>query len=171
MQYINTWYQALKLAPFIITASLIMSSGVHAKLSESDPLPDLATFELSGDIPDLRGKVVLIDFWASWCAPCKASFPAMDKIYQEYKDDGFVVLAVSVDTNMKAYKKFADKSGVSFPLIWDGHKLLVAEAQIAAMPTSMMVDKKGVIRSIHEGYLGKKTDEAYREEIKKLLAE
>ena len=148
-----------------------VSVTLQAKWSESDALPDLSTYELSGDIPALQGKVVLVDFWASWCAPCKASFPAMEAIYNDFKDEGFVILAVSVDSTKKTYQKFAEKSGVTFPLIWDGKKKLVSDAEIAAMPTSMMVDKKGVIRSVHEGYLGIKTEEAYRKEVQNLLAE
>jgi peroxiredoxin len=148
-----------------------MGAQTQAKLSESDTLPDLSTFQLEGELPDLDGKVILLDFWASWCAPCKASFPAMDEIYQDYKDQGFVILAVSVDNTAKAYKKFADKSEVTFPLMLDTEKKLVSTAEIEAMPTSFLIDKKGIIRSVHKGYLGKKTIETYREEIQTLLAE
>jgi len=150
---------------------LLMGAQTQAKLSESDTLPDLSTFQLEGELPDLDGKVILLDFWASWCAPCKASFPAMDEIYQDYKDQGFVILAVSVDNTAKAYKKFADKSEVTFPLMLDTEKKLVSTAEIEAMPTSFLIDKKGIIRSVHKGYLGKKTIETYREEIQTLLAE
>jgi peroxiredoxin len=160
-----------KLPMIALLGLFIFSSSTQAKLSESDPLPDLSTFGLSGELPDLEGKVVLLDFWASWCAPCKASFPAMDELYQEMKDEGFVILAVSVDSTEKAYKKFADKSAVTFPLIFDAEKQLVKAAEIEVMPTSIMVDKHGTIRSIHKGYGGKKTIDAYREEIKSLLAE
>jgi len=171
MQYINTWYRVIKLISLVSLTFYSFSSALNAKWSESDALPDLSAYELSGEIPDLEGKVVLVDFWASWCAPCKASFPAMQEIYNNFKDKGFVILAVSVDSTEKAYQKFVDKSGVTFPLIWDAKKKLVSEAEIEAMPTSMMVDKKGVIRSVHEGYLGKKTKKAYYEEIQNLLAE
>ena len=171
MQYINTWFQASKLHLFTLTLVLALAAHANAKLSESDPLPDLSGFELSGEIPELEGKVVLLDFWASWCAPCKASFPAMDEIYQDYKDQGFVILAVSVDNTEKAYKSFADKSGVTFPLVHDQAKKLVKTAEIEAMPTSFMIDKKGIIRAVHAGYQGKKTIATYREEIEQLLAE
>ncbi|QXD25653.1 redoxin domain-containing protein [Opitutia bacterium ISCC 51] len=140
-------------------------------MNESDVLPDLSTFEMTGELPDLEGKVILLDFWASWCPPCKASFPAMDEIYADYKDRGLVILAVSVDSTEKAYRSFADKSGVSFPLVHDQAKKLVSTAEIEAMPTSFLIDKKGVIRSIHKGYQGKKTIANYREEIETLLAE
>lgn len=169
MRYINTWSQALKLS--LITLAVFIAKPGFSAFSESDPLPDLTSFNLVGETPDLKGKVVLIDFWASWCAPCKASFPAMDEMYQEYKDKGFEILAVSVDNSDKAYQKFAEKSGVSFPLVLDKEKKLVSAAEIQVMPTSFMVDKKGIIRSVHNGYQGQKSIDTYREEIENLLKE
>ena len=171
MQYINTWFQATKGTLFTLALLLTLVSNASAKLNESDPLPDLSSFELSGELPEIEGKVVLLDFWASWCAPCKASFPAMDEIYKDYKDRGFEILAVSVDNTEKAYRSFADKSGVTFPLIHDQAKKLVSTAEIEAMPTSFLIDKKGIIRSVHKGYQGKKSIATYREEIETLLAE
>ena len=172
MRYTNTWLQESKLPLFTLIAFLmIATTGLQAKLVESDPLPDLSEFVLVGDLPDMDGKVVLIDFWASWCAPCKASFPEMDKLYQEFKDKGVVILGVGVDSTQKAHDKFAEKSGVSFPLVHDAEKKLVAAAAIEVMPTSLMIDKSGNIRYIHKGYYGKETINSYREEIKSLLAE
>lgn len=171
MRCINTWLRAFDLTiTALLLISLVPQTG-QGKLAESDPLPDLSTFELVGEIPDMEGKVVLLDFWASWCAPCKASFPAMEELYQEFKDRGFVILAVSVDSNAKAYQKFAAKSGVTFPLVLDAQKKLVSLAEIEVMPTSLMIDKQGVVRSVHAGYAGKKTIETYRKEVQTLLAE
>ena len=171
MRYINTWSRVFRLSILSLLSLALADSTLQAKLSESDPLPALSTLSLVGELPDLSGKVVLLDFWASWCAPCKASFPAMDAIYREYKDQGFVILAVSVDSTQKAYQQFASKSGVSFPLAWDADKQLVKLAEIEAMPTSYMIDKKGTVRSVHAGFNGKKTIQAYRSEIENLLAE
>ena len=95
----------------------------------------------------------------------------MNELYKEFKDQGFVILAVSVDSTAKAYQKFADKSDVSFSLVLDAQKKLVSAAQIEVMPTSYMIDKHGMIRSVHEGYHGKRSIEAYRKEILSLLAE
>ena len=79
-----------------------------APLKEGDPFPDLKKAKLEGALPNLSGKVVLVDFWASWCGPCKQSFPAKEKIQREYADRGFVVVAISVDEakeNMEAFLK------------------------------------------------------------------
>lgn len=171
MRYINTWLLESRLSLFSLLAFLMIGSGLQATLSETDVLPDLSEFGLVGEIPDTKGKVVLIDFWASWCTPCKASFPKMNELYQELKDKGFVILGVGVDSTLKAHNKFAEKSGVSFPLVYDAEKKFVGAAAIEVMPTSLIIDKTGKIRSIHKGYYGQETINGYRKEINELLAE
>lgn len=171
MQYINTWFQNKLSICLLITGILTLSHAAQAKLSEGDQLPDLASLGIEGDLPSIEGKVVLLDFWASWCAPCKASFPVMDKIYAQFKDQGFEIIAVSVDKKSKKYKKFADKSDVSFPMVHDASKQLVKLAEIESMPTSFLIDKNGTIVAVHKGFHGKKTEEQYISEIQKLLAE
>lgn len=155
----------------LLLVLVLIAGNLGAKLSESDKLPDLQEFALTGSIPEYEGKVVLLDFWASWCAPCKASFPEMENLYQEFKDQGFEIVAVGVDTTAKAFQGFAEKSKVSFPLVWDAEKKLVSMAQIETMPTSLLIGKDGTIRSVHEGFQGKKTVQTYREEISNLLKE
>ena len=93
-----------------------------AKVVEGDTFPDLSNFEFDGEVPEIEGKVVLVDFWASWCAPCKASFPAMERLYQEFKDRGFEIIAVSVDDSSSAYSRFAKSSGATFPILRDLEK-------------------------------------------------
>lgn len=134
-------------------------------------VPSLDEYSLSGDTPSLEGKVTLIDFWASWCAPCKAAFPEMDKLYQEFGDEGFQIIAISVDQKERSMQQFLDRRKPSFTTVHDGSQKLVEQAGIQVMPTSFMVDKKGVIRFVHEGWHGKKSAENLTEEIQTLLAE
>ena len=134
-------------------------------------VPSLDDYSLSGDVPSLEGKVTLIDFWASWCAPCKAAFPEMDKLYQEFGGKGFQIIAVSVDQKERSMQQFLDRRKPSFTTVHDGSQKLVEQAGIQVMPTSFMVDKKGVIRFVHEGWHGKKSVENLTEEIQTLLAE
>ncbi len=170
MEYIIIWSR-IKSLVLALLVGFIGQHEVAAKVVEGDAFPDLSNFKFDGEVPEIEGKVVLIDFWASWCAPCKASFPAMERLYQEYKERGFEIIAVSVDDSSSAYSRFAKSSGATFLILRDLGKKLVATCAIEAMPTSFMLDKSGRVRAVHQGYSGKKTDEQYRKEILALLAE
>lgn len=144
---------------------------LHAEgWKEGSSLPDLKTFGLSGKLPDdLKGKVVLIDFWASWCTPCKASFPVMDELQKTYGTNGLVVIAVSVDEKKSAMEKYLKKSPVSFTTLHDSSQKLVTAADVATMPTSFLVDRMGKIRFVHTGFEGDKTKAEYVQQITSLL--
>ena len=135
-----------------------------------DALPKLDAFGLEGNVPALTGKVVLLDFWASWCGPCKKSFPELDKIQQAYKDKGLVVLAVNVDEKAGDMESFLKDHPVTFTVVRDAKQKLVAAANVESMPTSLLVDAKGVIRFQHTGFRGAETVKQLKEEIEKLLA-
>jgi len=115
--------------------------------------------------------VVLVDFWATWCAPCKASFPAYSELQRELAGRGFVLLAVSVDKTRGPYEEFLKRFAPAFPTVRDGAQKLVAEVQVPAMPTSYLIDRKGVLRSVHSGFHGADTVRSLREEIVRLLEE
>ncbi len=136
-----------------------------------DTLPELSTFGLEGKLPDdLKGKVVLLDFWASWCGPCKESFPVMDELQQKYGAKGLVILAVNVDENVAAMKDFLKDHPVQFNILHDATKKLVGAANIASMPTSFLIGKDGKVVAIHKGFHGKDTAKEYVAEVEKLLA-
>jgi len=154
--------------------SLIMGCliGTSAfSLGVGDKLGDLSRFELEGEVPDLKGKVVLLDFWATWCGPCKESFPVMEKLQAEYGDQGFVVLAVSVDEKAKAVEKWLEKMKSNISIVRDGQHALVNEAGIETMPTTFFIDRQGLIRSTHNGFSRKHSEDIYRKELEALLAE
>ena len=157
-----------------ILSALVLILGVtlsaHAAgLRVGDQLPDLESFDLEGSLPSVEGKVVLIDFWASWCGPCKASFPALDDIQKKYKGAGFELIGVSVDEKKAQMDEFLDDHPVSFTIVRDGQHKLVAAAQVKTMPTSLIVDREGVIRFVHSGYRGDETKEKLETEIRSLL--
>ncbi len=132
--------------------------------------PDLAKFELEGNLPgDLKGKVILIDFWATWCAPCKESFPVLEKLHHDYAKRGLVILAISVDRDKKKVARFLKKQPVSFSVLRDVAQKLVARANVKTMPTSFIVDKQGKVRFLHNGFHAKKTERQYIQEIEQLL--
>ena len=128
----------------------------------------------SGETLDLsayKGKVVYLDFWASWCAPCRKSFPALEELHRRYKARGLTVLGVSVDEDAGAMKQFLRQHAVTFPIVRDrGHKLVEAE-KISAMPTSLLVDRHGVIRFVNSGFKGAETEAVLRRQIEQLLSD
>lgn len=152
-----------------LCATSAFAGGKSIKVGDS--LPDLKTFGLEGTLPDdLNGKVVVLDFWASWCGPCKESFPAMEDLQKKYGAKGLVVLAVNVDEKAADMKDFLKDHPATFTIVHDATKKLVGTANISSMPTSYVIGKDGKVFSIHKGFHGKDTIKQYEAEIEKLLS-
>ena len=143
---------------FSSLASALVAPSSQAAFTEGMKLPDLASFGLTGSLPKLKGKVIYLDFWASWCAPCKASFPVLNAWHQQLASKGLVVLGVNVDEDEGDMTAFLKKTAISFPVVRDASHKLAATADGKTMPTSFIVDRKGVIRQVHSGFRAK--DEA-----------
>jgi len=134
-------------------------------------LPDLKTLGVAEPLPAMTGKVVLVDFWASWCSPCKASFPVLNTLQQKYSKSGRVIIAINEDEKAETMQKFLAENTVTFTIIRDvGHKLVEAAA-VDSMPSSFLIDKTGKVRFTHTGFHGDKTTEQYIREIEQLLRE
>jgi len=157
------------IAGLLLALTLAVSAWAQVKIGQ--PFPDLTGFALEGTLPERAGQVVLVDFWATWCAPCKASFPAYSELQRELAGRGFVLLAVSVDKTKAPYEEFLKRFAPAFPTVRDGTQKLVAQVQVPAMPTSYLIDRKGVLRSMHSGFHGAETVRSLREEIIRLLEE
>ena len=141
----------------------------QAALKVGDTLPDLASFKLEGKLPDsLKGKIVVVDFWASWCLPCAKSFPVLDELQKKY-GDRLVVVAVNVDEQASKMETFLKKHEVSFTVVRDAGQKLVAVAEPATMPTSFILDDTGKVRFLHNGFHGEDTRKEYASEIESLL--
>lgn len=147
----------------------------RAEVKVGDAFPALAPAGLAplagGAIPATTGKVVLVDFWASWCAPCKASFPMMARLHKDYAARGLVIVAVSVDEKPAAAAAFAKKLAPPFPTVHDRTQKFVNSVVVPTMPTSYLVGRDGRVRFRHEGYHGDVTERELRKEIETLLAE
>ena len=160
-----------KIIAFAMLAVFSLTCLSFAELKKGDKLPDLSTYKLEGAVPKLQGQVVLLDFWASWCDPCKASFPEMEKLHKAYAFRGLTILAVSVDEKRANMDRFLKANKVSFAAIRDAEQKLVAAADVQTMPTSFLIDRSGKVRFIHNGFRGEQTVKEYRQEIEQLLSE
>lgn len=121
-------------------------------------------------LQDLRGEVVMLNFWASWCGPCRQEMPLMDEIYKKYSKLGFTILAVNVDENTADADRFLDAVPVSFPVVYDSDSRISELYQVDAMPTTIMIDRDGNKRFLHRGYQPGYENE-YRKQVKKLVRE
>lgn len=146
----------------------------QAAVKEGDAFPKLDPSELKvlgGTFPETAGKVVLVDFWASWCAPCKASFPTLAKLNRELGPRGFVVVAVGIDEKPAAAESFVKKLSADFPTLHDQAQRLVRRVEVPTMPTSFLLSRDGKVRFIHRGFHGDRTEAEMRRQIAGLLAE
>jgi len=154
-----------------LLACLFLATAAAADVKVGAPFPDLGGFGLEGPLPERAGKVVLVDFWATWCGPCKASFPAYASLQRELAERGFTLVAVSVDKQKGAYDDFVKKFAPPFPTVRDAGQKMVAEVKVPGMPTSYLIDRHGVLRAVHTGFHGDATAKELRDEIVKLLEE
>ncbi len=158
------------IAALTVLMPLVFAPPAKAEVKTGDAFPDLTTFKLEGKLPEsLKGKVVLVDFWASWCEPCKASFPAMEELQKKYADKGFVIIAINVDEERKEMEEFLKKNKATFTLVRDAAQKLVDKAGVATMPTSFLIDGEGKVRFVHAGYQGDVTKKEYERRIESLL--
>jgi cytochrome c biogenesis protein CcmG, thiol:disulfide interchange protein DsbE len=118
------------------------------------PAPDLALRQLDGTslaLHDLRGQVVLINIWATWCPPCRAEMPAIQQAYASYRDRGLVVLAINQREDATTITPFLEQHGLTFPTLLDHDGQASATYQASALPSSFFVDRRGVIRAVYHG--------------------
>jgi thiol-disulfide isomerase/thioredoxin len=148
-----------------------LAPGSSAQIAPGDAFPSLSTAGLSGPpLPDASGKVLLVDFWASWCAPCKASFPFYARLQKQFASRGLVIVGVSVDDSAAAYSAFVAKFNPAFITVRDQQQKLVSAVQAPTMPTSYLIDRGGRVRYVHAGFHGSQTEHALLGEIEALLS-
>jgi len=130
--------------------------------------PRLADASQRVDFGKLRGDVVYVDFWASWCVPCRQSMPALEALFRKYQDRGFRVVGVNKDVATDDALRFLKRVNVSFPLVADTDDAVAKAFDVQAMPSGYLVDRKGVVRYVHRGFTADTAVEL-RTEIESLL--
>lgn len=121
-------------------------------------------------LEQLRGQVVYVDFWASWCVPCRLSFPALDQLHKKYRAQGFEVVAVNQDTATADITRFLARHPVGFTLVADSDNSVARAYQVKAMPSGYLIDRKGKVRFVHRGFRSDSASEIDRQ-ISQLLKE
>ena len=152
----------------IFAASSLASSGM-----EGQPAPDFALKSASGEnlrLSEYRGDVVMINFWATWCGPCRQEMPLLDELYTRYQRVGFNLLGVNIDDDSAGALRMVEELGVNFPVLFDSRKEVSKLYEVEAMPTTVLLDREGRVRHVHHGYKPG-YEEKYLAEIRSLLRE
>jgi peroxiredoxin len=158
------------IATVIIGALLVVpvTAGVM-----SGTAPDFTLKSHSGrnvKLSELRGEVVLINFWASWCGPCRQEMPLLDELHNQYKALGFTVLGVNVEEDTYQARKLLKDMPVSFPVLFDDSSVVSKQYDVVAMPSTVLVDRNGNMRYLHKGYKPG-LEEVYLEQVRELIRE
>lgn len=157
----------------VLTCALMLASNASVQAKKlSGPAPSFALKSLDGKtvkLSDFKGQVVMINFWASWCGPCREEMPLLEELYSDYRKAGFVLLGITIDEDVADAEGFLKKSPVSFPILSDPKGEVADLYNNQAMPSSYFVDRRGNLAHLHKGY--KPGDEKnYKSVIRKLIA-
>ena len=168
-------YKCSRLLPgLLLAAFMALSTPFPAAAAEVGKLaPDFTLKSLGGKnlkLSEMAGSVVLINFWASWCGPCREEMPLLNSLHKKYEPLGFTVLGVNVEQDVKGAEGFLENFPVNFPVLLDSDNRVSEQYKVIAMPTTVVVDRDGNMRFLHQGY--KSGDEAkYRQMLKELVRE
>jgi thiol-disulfide isomerase/thioredoxin len=160
-----------------LIVSLAMSIALLPLVAAADivgqPAPDFALRSMKG--PSVRlsehlGEVVVINFWATWCGPCRQEMPLLDQLYAKYQLAGLVLLSVNIDESVPPAIEMAQTLKVSYPVLFDTRKDVSRAYDVSAMPVTVLVDRAGVVRYVSEGYKPG-YEKRYTEKLRELLNE
>lgn len=155
---------------FLIMIGLVglLVSSVNAS-TVSGKAPEFTLKSRSGKnlrLSEYRGQVVLINFWASWCGPCRQEMPLLEDLYKRYSKLGFTILGVNVDTDSTKANQYLRDITVTFPILYDTGNTVTKSYNVNAMPTTVIVDRSGNMRFLHQGY-----KPGYEKEYKKQVVQ
>ena len=148
-------------------------SSLAASDLSGQPAPDFSLKSSTGEnlrLSEYRGDVVMINFWATWCGPCRQEMPLLDDLFDRYNRVGFNLLGVNIDDDSRRAMQMVEDLGVSFPVLFDDSKKVSKLYQVEAMPVTVIVDREGTVRYVHHGYKPG-YEEHYMTEIRSLLRE
>jgi peroxiredoxin len=158
----------------LLGATLLAAAGwASAAATVGAAAPDFTLRTLNGPnmrLQEQRGKVVLVNFWATWCGPCRKEMPHLNRLSDKYKSAGLVMMGVNVDDDVRKAAEVAGKLAVSFPVLLDTDKAVSKLYDLNAMPSTMVIDRSGRVRYLHRGYQDGYENQ-YDQQIRELLKE
>jgi len=164
-----------RIAVTLAMVFFFLASAPALAVEAGAPAPDLSGARLGEpggqvSLAALRGQVVYVDFWASWCVPCRLSMPTLDGLYREHRARGFAVVGVNKDVSTDDATRFLKRVPVTFPLVQDAGDRAAKAFDVKAMPSGYLVDRRGVVRKVHRGFTPETAAELAKE-IETLLKE
>lgn len=160
--------RALRAAVLCIAA---VAAPIASAVATGEPPPNFALLNAAGELvglEQLRGRVVYVDFWASWCGPCRRSFPWMNEMRQRYRDTDLVILGINVDKRRSDADRFLLQTPAAFPILFDAAGATPSAWGVGAMPSSYLIDRQGKVVAIETGFDDARKG-AVEERIRKLL--
>ena len=167
---VKTWTVRAVRWAFGAALSLAATAVVPA-VAPAAAAPDFTLHSMEGPnlrLQEQRGRVVMVNFWATWCGPCRQEMPHLNRLYEKYRASGFVLLGVNVDDDTRKAADVAGKLGVKFPVLLDTDKKVSRLYDLSTMPSTVLIDRDGKVRYVHRGYQTG-YEEAYDKQIRELL--
>jgi thiol-disulfide isomerase/thioredoxin len=152
---------------------IVGGAGLSVAGDVNGPATEFSLSSLTGKpvaLSQFKGNVVLVNFWATWCGPCQQEMPLLDQMYKKYKPAGFTLIGVNVDKEVPAVKELLARKPVSFPVLLDPENSVSKAYRVADMPSSVIIDRKGIVRFVHRGYRPGDENE-YQDRIRQLIRE
>ncbi len=149
------------------------SPRARAAVTASMPAPDFTLKSAEGGnlrLAEQRGQVVLVNFWATWCGPCKIEMPHLNRLFEKYKSAGFVLLGINIDEDPRQAVALATRLGLKFPVLLDTDKAVSRRYALDSMPGTVLIDRDGKVRHVHRGYR-EGVEATYEAQVRALVKE
>ena len=163
----------LKNSIFALVLCVFAATSLASGGLEGQSAPDFALKSSTGEnlrLSEYRGDVVMVNFWATWCGPCRQEMPLLDELYNRYQRVGFNLLGVNIDDDSRRAMQMVEELGVNFPVLFDARKEVSKLYDVDAMPVTVIIDRQGTVRYVHQGYKPG-YENMYLDQIRSLLRE
>ena len=140
---------------WVLGLGLLLFAAQGQAVGTGSMAPEIGIKDLAGNgvsMASLKGKVVLVDFWASWCAPCREELPVLNALYKKFRARGFEIVGVNQDQRAENVRSFLSNTPLSFRVVHDGARAVAGRYAPSKMPSSFLIDRRGIVRHVQAGY-------------------